>query len=101
MSVIPSMPKPTSSSTAMPACTMPSSSAPWQPSRTRYMPETVHVSLAERSYDIVVGERLLAQAGTYIAPLLKTRQAIIVSDETVAKFYLHRLTTSLEEAQIG
>ena len=60
----------------------------------------LHVALGERSYDIHVGERLLATAGKQIAPLLKNNQAIIVTDETVARFYLHRLTSSLEDAAI-
>jgi 3-dehydroquinate synthase len=64
------------------------------------MPETLRVELGERGYDIVVGERLLAQAGRYIAPLLKHKHVIIVSDENVARLYLHRLTSALEEQQI-
>jgi 3-dehydroquinate synthase len=64
------------------------------------MVETVRVGFENRSYDIVVGERLLAEAGTRIKPLLKSDFAIIVSDETVAKFYLHRLTAALEESGI-
>ncbi len=64
------------------------------------MPETLRVDLGDRSYDIVIGERLLAQAGEYIAPLLKNKNVIIVSDETVSRFYLHRLTSALEEKNI-
>ena len=58
------------------------------------------VSLGHHAYDILVGERLLAKAGEHILPLLKRPHTIIVSDETVAKFYLHRLTNSLEAAGI-
>ncbi|MDE3060434.1 MAG: 3-dehydroquinate synthase [Pseudomonadota bacterium] len=64
------------------------------------MPEMLHVRLGSRSYDIVVGERLLAEAGEYIAPLLKNGSALIVSDETVARLYLHRLTGALETKNI-
>lgn len=64
------------------------------------MPERLRVELAERSYDIVVGERLLASAGEYILPLIKSPNVIIVSDETVARLYLHRLTGALEEKKI-
>jgi len=64
------------------------------------MPETLRVDLGDRSYDIIIGERLLAQAGDYIAPLLKNKNVIIISDETVAKFYLHRLTHAFEEKNI-
>lgn len=64
------------------------------------MPETLRVDLGSRSYDIVVGERLLANAGEFIAPLIASKQVIVVSDETVAKLYLHRLTGALETAGI-
>jgi len=63
------------------------------------MPETLRVDLGNRSYDIVVGERLLARAGEYIAPFAKGN-VIIVSDEMVARFYLHRLTGALDEKKI-
>lgn len=65
------------------------------------MRKKLKVGLGKRSYDIVIGERLLAEAGAYIAPLLKGRRAIIVSDENVAKLYLHRLTGALEKSGIG
>ena len=45
---------------------------------------TVPVALGERSYDIVIGENLLAQAGELIAHAAKPKRAIIVSDEAVA-----------------
>ncbi len=64
------------------------------------MPETLRVELGERSYDIMVGERLLATAGEFIAPLLKSKKVIIVTDTTVARFYLHRLTNALEAQNI-
>jgi 3-dehydroquinate synthase len=64
------------------------------------MAEYLRVELGERSYSILVGDRLLAEAGKYIKPLVKSDFAIIVSDETVAKFYLHHLTAALEEVGI-
>lgn len=64
------------------------------------MAETVHVPLGARSYDILVGERLLADAGKHIAPLLASSRVIIISDETVARLYLHRLTGTLDEHKI-
>jgi len=64
------------------------------------MVETLRVELGERSYDIVVGERLLARAGEYIAQHAGHSGVIIVSDENVARFYLHRLTNALEEKKI-
>lgn len=64
------------------------------------MPERLKVDLKDRSYEIIVGDRVLADAGTYIAPLLKSDSVIAVSDESVARFYLHRLTNTLEEHNI-
>src|SRR4051812_6511108 len=64
------------------------------------MPETLRVNLGSRSYDIIVGERLLAQAGKYITSVIKSKNVVIVSDETVARLYLHRLTSALEEEGI-
>ncbi len=63
-------------------------------------PARLVVALGERSYDIVVGERILGKAGQYILPLIRGKKVLIVCDETVAKLYLHRLTNALEEAQI-
>lgn len=65
------------------------------------MPKKLRVNLGKRGYDIVIGERLLAEAGTYIAPILKSRRVIIISDENVARLYLHRLTGSLEKSGIA
>ena len=64
------------------------------------MSETLNVALADRAYDIVIGERLLNKAGDYILPHVTGNKVIIISDETVARFYLHRLTGALEDKQI-
>lgn len=64
------------------------------------MNQTLKVDLGERAYDIVVGERLLAKAGELILPHIAGNKVIIVTDETVARFYLHRLTGALEDKQI-
>lgn len=64
------------------------------------MPETLSLNLSHHRYDIVIGERLLGKAGEYIKKVLKRPHVIIVSDENVAKLYLHRLANSLEEAGI-
>ena len=59
----------------------------------------VHVSLTDRSYDVLVEAGLLARAGELIAatPLRGTRAAII-SDETVASFHASALVESLQSA---
>jgi len=60
------------------------------------MNATLHVELGSRSYDIVTGGKLLASAGALIAPLLKSKRVIIISDDNVAKLYLSELIKSLE-----
>jgi 3-dehydroquinate synthase len=64
------------------------------------MSKTVTVNLDTRSYDIVVGERLMADVGKLMTPLLKSKNVIVISDEKVARLYLHRLSNALEEAHI-
>ena len=57
--------------------------------------ETVPVALGNRSYDIVVGEGLLAEAGRLIAPLLARPLTAIVTDENVGRHHLAALEKSL------
>jgi 3-dehydroquinate synthase len=57
--------------------------------------ETVRVALAERSYDITIGEDILAETGKLIAPLLKRPLVAIVTDENVAHAHLATLESSL------
>jgi len=63
-------------------------------------PVTIRVELGARSYDILVGPNLLAQAGTYLRPLLEEERVFIVTDETVASFHLDELTAKLIEEGI-
>ncbi len=58
------------------------------------------VALGERSYDIVVGEKLLSNAADYIVPLLKRKRAFIITDEKVAELHLDTLQSSLEDKGI-
>jgi 3-dehydroquinate synthase len=62
--------------------------------------ERLHVDLGERTYEILVGPRLIARAGREILPLLRRRQVVIVSDEIVARHWLPPLRDSLSEADI-
>lgn len=57
--------------------------------------EMVHVALGARSYDIIVGSGVLAEAGDHIAPLLGQRHTILVSDHNVAPLYQDRVVESL------
>lgn len=65
------------------------------------MKTSLTVELGKRSYDIVIGDGLLVGAGALIAPLLKSRRVIVVSDSNVAGLYLPVLTKSLEESGIA
>lgn len=62
--------------------------------------EKLQVSLDKKSYDIIVGERIIAKAGKLLSPLLKSKNVIIISDSNVSRFYLHRLSNALEDEKI-
>jgi len=62
--------------------------------------ETLRVELGERSYDIVVGAGLLKDAGALIAPVIRQKRAIIVTDENVAPLHLAGLRAGLDRAGI-
>jgi 3-dehydroquinate synthase len=61
----------------------------------------LRVELGDRAYDILVGPRLIECAGREMLPLLRRRQAIVVSDEIVAGYYLAALRDSLSAAGIA
>ena len=63
--------------------------------------DRLHLDLGERSYDILVGDGLLAQAGDAIAPLIGAQTGVIITDKTVAGFYLETLEKALTEAGIA
>ena len=64
------------------------------------MPETVHVPLGARAYDVVIGPGLLADAGAMIAPLLPRPRVAIVTETRVAAAHLDALCTGLGKAGI-
>ena len=60
---------------------------------------TVHVDLAERSYDVIVDGGILGRAGELIGQAgLAGRRAAVISDETVAALHGPALMASLEAA---
>jgi len=63
--------------------------------------DTLRVELGERSYDIVVGAGLLAESGALIAPVVRQKRAVIVTDENVAKLHLKALQSGLDKAKIA
>ncbi len=58
--------------------------------------ETVEVELGDRSYDILIGEGLIAGAGTEISSRLPGAATVIVTDDNVAAVHLGPLLSSLE-----
>ena len=61
-------------------------------------PHRQTVDLGARSYDILIGSDLLAEAGPRIAEVAKGKRAAIVTDANVAPHYLGPLQQSLEAA---
>jgi 3-dehydroquinate synthase len=58
--------------------------------------ERLRVELGERGYDILVGPGLIERAGAAILPLMRRRQAVVVTDEHVARHHLPPLRRSLD-----
>jgi 3-dehydroquinate synthase len=63
--------------------------------------ERLRVELDDRGYDILIGPGLIARAGAEILPLMRRRQAVIITDETVADHHLVSLRASLEAEGIS
>jgi 3-dehydroquinate synthase len=63
--------------------------------------ETLRLDLGPRSYDIVVGSALLEDAGALVAPVIRQKRAIIVTDENVAKLHVAALRAGLDKAGIA
>jgi len=63
-------------------------------------PSRLGVELGPRSYDIVVGSGLLADAGRHVAPLLARPRTVVVTDERVAELHLPALREALEQAGV-
>jgi len=61
----------------------------------------VRVSLAERSYDILIGNGLRGRFAAEIAAALPRPRAIVVTDETVAAHYLAPLEAGLAAAGVS
>ncbi len=59
------------------------------------------VDLAERSYDIVVGDGLLGATGRLIEPILSQKRVAIVTDDNVAALYLPQVEASLDQSGIA
>jgi len=69
--------------------------------KTKAKTEIVKVKLGKRSYEIVIGENILADAGKRIAKLRPGTAVAIVTDGNVAHHHLAALERSLEVAKIS
>ena len=63
--------------------------------------DRLRVELDERAYDILIGPDLIAAAGRHVLPLMRRKQAVIVTDEIVAKAHLAPLQHSLDAAGVA
>lgn len=61
----------------------------------KVLPERVVIALGLRSYDILIGRGVLAEAGKYLLPLVKRPRVFIVTDTNVDALYGKTLQTSL------
>ncbi len=64
------------------------------------MVERVDIELGERSYPILIGSGLLRDAAL-LQSLIKARDVLIVTNETIAPLYLQTVTAALGERRIG
>ena len=63
-------------------------------------PTSIRVELADRAYDILIGENLLSNASAYLAPVLARPRIVIITDKTVSSLHLAPLRASLDDAGI-
>ena len=65
------------------------------------MTESVSVGLGKRSYDILIGEGLLANIGTHLRPLLTRPRVAVFMDRNVQKLHGSKLMETLERNRVG
>ena len=58
-------------------------------------PQRLRLTLGERGYDIVIGSGLFAEAGALLAPAIRRKRAVVVTDEHVAALHLARFAAGL------
>ena len=64
------------------------------------LPRRLSVQLSSTSYDVVIGDNLLARAGALLAPRLPQKRAVVVTDRAVAALHLPVLMAGLAETAI-
>ena len=65
------------------------------------MNASISVNLEDRSYRIVIGPGLLAEAGRLMLPVLDEHRVVVLTDGNVAGLHLDSLTRALDTAGIG
>ena len=63
-------------------------------------PQKVPVALTQHSYDVLVGPDLISRAGAWVAPYLRQKRVVVITDDTVAALHLPRLLLSFQETGI-
>jgi 3-dehydroquinate synthase len=63
--------------------------------------DTLRVDLGSRGYEIRIGRGLIAEAGRLMAPLLKQKRVVAVTDSNVARHHLEGLERSVKAAGIA
>ena len=64
-------------------------------------PQRLSVALPSTTYDVVIGDDLLARAGALLAPRMEQKRAVVVTDETVARLHLPALLRGLEATAVA
>ena len=63
------------------------------------MVELLRVDLGERSYDIVIGSNIIGSFQSWL-PALAGKQAMVISNETIAPIYMDKVKSALESYQV-
>ncbi len=63
--------------------------------------KTLQVDLGNRSYNIEIGNGIIANSGAMLAKILPSKKVFIVTDDNVAPLYLYTLEQSLDNAGIS
>ena len=63
-------------------------------------PRRLSVVLPSTSYDVVIGDNLLARAGALLAPRMEQKRVVVVTDDVVARLHLPTLLRGLSETGI-
>jgi 3-dehydroquinate synthase len=65
------------------------------------LPIVIPVHAASRHYEVLIGAGLLANAASYVKPLLPRSRTAIITDDVVAKLHLPAVAASLQSTNIA